>query len=159
MSKIVIFINTNIRQKEVRNWCRNQLSSYLNKKISIYEGEYGKPYVKEDIYFNASHSHNYGVMAISLDGEIGVDFEKLRAKKDFIIKSDFISIYPDSMQKLKKWVFLEAYTKMIGVGFYGGIDFDFCYEKSQQPINPLRAYRYKNTFLYGKKYSQITIWE
>lgn len=103
------------------------LKQYLLKdfKIELYDvsiNEYGKPFIDE-IYFNISHSNNMIAIIIS-DNPCGIDveYEDIRclklAKK--ILNNSELSYFNNLSDDLKleyvmkKWVSLEAYSKMIG---------------------------------------------
>ncbi len=71
----------------------NVLADYLNIdpcKIIFEVGPFGKPFIKEDIYFNLSYRNKYGLLALSADDEVGVDIEQLIEIGDVL---SFISLY------------------------------------------------------------------
>lgn len=111
------------------------ISYYLLKKIlkedfnielnEIKVNEYGKPYI-DDIYFNISHSKNMVAIIISncpcgIDIEVK-DYKNLRLAKKILNEKELelISNYNDEDKLdyiMKKWVSIEAYSKMIGKNF------------------------------------------
>jgi 4'-phosphopantetheinyl transferase len=78
---------------------RKVLSLYLNilpGNIKFEYSAYGKPYLKDNLFFNLSYRNKFGIMAISLDNEVGVDIEEVRAIND--IKA-FTSLYFSDNEK------------------------------------------------------------
>ena len=96
----------------------------VTKEMILYN-EFGKPYLKNnEVYFNISHCDRYVLIGIS-DYEIGVDIEPkvdINKANKLIQKFslDVIEEYNQSDCKeeyfSKKWVLLEAYSKMLGTG-------------------------------------------
>ena len=70
-------------------------------QLSFFYNEYGKPYLEKrlnsNIYFNVSHSKNYGIIAINLNHEVGVDIELINedfVARDIVKKYFSITILP-----------------------------------------------------------------
>lgn len=71
---------------------KNLLAHCLNKKateIMLCYAEHGKPYIDESlnhqaIQFNISHSGDYGLIAMTLKNEIGVDIEWVDPQIDYL---------------------------------------------------------------------------
>ena len=94
-----------------------------NEMISY--NEFNKPYLNNrDIFFNISHSKNFVLIGIS-DCEIGVDIESLIPKEraNRLVKrfnKKIIDEYNECLNKseyfTKKWVLIEAYSKLLGTG-------------------------------------------
>ena len=101
-------------------------------EIKIYADENGKPYVKENIHFNLSHSENYVVAAVSYK-VIGIDIEKIKPVKTNMI--DYFCSLKDKKYILGEekyagtnipatalerffevWTFKEAFLKCSGEG-------------------------------------------
>ena len=115
---------------------RTILGSYLNTNPTRLEFEYnehGKPFIKNtldtnNIHFNASHSRNIALYALTIKREIGIDVEYLRSKIEFErIARRFFSekefsmlISQPSESRLELffdcWTLKEAYIKAVGGG-------------------------------------------
>lgn len=111
------------------------LSLRLGKRtaeINIYISENGKPYVKENVFFNLSHSYEY-VVAVIADMPVGIDVEKIKHVKAnmldyFCSQSDKKYILGDSeivdgnipenalKHFFEVWTFKEAFLKCTGEG-------------------------------------------
>lgn len=66
---------------------RQVLSRYITaapNQIVFRRGEHGKPFLadsyRSELQFNLSHSHEWGVVAVSPDREIGIDLERVRER-------------------------------------------------------------------------------
>ena len=110
------------------------LTKHLNIKpefLRFSKGRHGKPILKgrNDFHFNISHSNNYWMMALSKDGEIGIDieFHKDRKNMDDIVTSYFHSSEREEYNNQKSdtekkvffyhiWTRKEAYAKYLGMG-------------------------------------------
>jgi len=114
---------------------REILAKYLQIKpidIEYTKGEKGKPYLSSclnsSIQFNLSHTKDIALLAISSDGEVGVDIEHLDRKTDWkgIVKRFFTAdeqqalfILPEELQQqafYELWTRKEAYMKVLGSG-------------------------------------------
>lgn len=99
-------------------------------EVSFFKNEWGKPFLdkrhESTIQFSLSRSHKLSVLAVSVEGEIGVDveYERGRVGNDLSMKSqfseaeqEFIEQAADSRQAFFEiWARKEAYIKGIGRG-------------------------------------------
>lgn len=95
----------------------------LYKKIEYVFGTNGKPYLKNNINFNFSHSEDYAICAIS-DDEIGCDIEKIKeanlaTAKRFYSEKEYENVLKDNSKFFKYWTLKESYLKANGVGIKG----------------------------------------
>jgi 4'-phosphopantetheinyl transferase len=125
-----------------RGGLRQILSLHLGQApaaIPLVVGKRGKPRVSgpgsSQVQFNVSHSGEFALMAISLEGlELGVDIEKHRPLPDLF---DIARRYfcPEELAELKSvssdrqeesfflcWTRKEAYIKAIGEGLHAPLD-------------------------------------
>jgi 4'-phosphopantetheinyl transferase len=86
-------------------------------------GEHGKPYlVGSPVCFNMSDSRDLALYAITLEAEIGVDVERVRAidgvgiSRRFLPESEAAAVRDDPASFFRHWTRREAYLKCIGVG-------------------------------------------
>jgi 4'-phosphopantetheinyl transferase len=111
---------------------RNILAQQLNTtacKIDIHIQENGKPYIPQTpIHFNLTHSKDLALLAISYQGDVGIDLEYLKQGTNFLgIAERFF--HPLEVEQLKEmapksrekffyfcWTGKEAYLKAKGVG-------------------------------------------
>lgn len=110
------------------------LSSYaLNRTFNIEvrkpfnKGKFGKPYIKQDVYFNVSHSGKYVICAVDVDS-VGIDIEKVKPIDYRQLMSCFseeerqqLNLCEDRGQLeifYTLWVLKESYIKYTGEGFY-----------------------------------------
>ena len=110
-----------IKEKEISK----KLLSYVyyqekNKKINLNKieyGEYGKPYYKDKLFFNISHSKNYICIATSTT-EVGIDIEEERKISAGFEKRilTFEELSKDDINLIEYWVIKEAYSKYKGIG-------------------------------------------
>lgn len=80
------------------------LSNYLDQtpeNLKLYYNAHGKPFVKNGIEFNVSHSDDYIIFAIS-QYSVGIDIELMKPilDADSIIKRQFSSIEIDNYNSL-----------------------------------------------------------
>lgn len=117
---------------------RRVLASYLNvepQHISIDTGKHGKPFLSESLLsFNLSHTDDELVIAVGNIGGIGIDIEKVRARKNMaaLVKKCFSkqeSEYWHTLSEQKRielfyrfWVRKEAFVKAVGRGLAVGLD-------------------------------------
>ena len=123
---------------KTRGVLRKILASYLDKEpecIDIKMGEYGKPYLAEGLVnFNLSHTGNKFVVAVGNVGDMGIDLEQHRNRKNLVglVKKCFSneeSIYWHSLSEIQKtqmffrlWVRKEAFVKAVGRGIALGLE-------------------------------------
>jgi 4'-phosphopantetheinyl transferase len=86
-------------------------------------GEYGKPYLPgSGLQFNMSDSGDLALYAVTLEAEIGVDVERVRAvdgvgiSRRFLPESEAAAIKENPVSFFRLWTRREAYLKCIGVG-------------------------------------------
>lgn len=123
---------------KTRGVLRKILSSYLDaepQNIKIKTGEHGKPYLEESsFHFNLSHTANKFVVVVSNIGEVGVDIEHHRKRKNLsaLVKKCFSEeeiVYWSCLSEEHKtrmffrfWVRKEAFVKAVGRGIALGLD-------------------------------------
>jgi 4'-phosphopantetheinyl transferase len=122
--------------------CRAYLRALLTDKLNCHPADvilqispYGKPYALIcgeviPLAFNVSHSGAYGVIALSLVGDIGVDIQVYRQEIDLMqIATSFFNTveinYLENCHKLERielfyriWTLKEAIVKSLGRGLY-----------------------------------------
>jgi 4'-phosphopantetheinyl transferase len=125
-----------------RGRLRQILGKYLNSDPRAFKFDYathGKPYLEErwqghEISFNVTHSHNYILIAMSLDHQLGIDIEKIRHDRDhtalarrFFSKREQAELTTLSEEvKIRAfyscWARKEAFVKAVGDGITYGLD-------------------------------------
>ncbi len=110
---------------------RNVLAVYLNilpSEIKFSITDLGKPFIENsNLFFNVSHSKNQALLAISKDGEVGVDIEYMKDLQDAITFSNYSFSDEEKAMIFKNkeidkdvlftfWTFKEAYIKATGTG-------------------------------------------
>ena len=102
------------------------------KKIVFSYGEKGKPFLSNNnhaLYFNLSHSHDRMICALSKEGEIGVDIEKVESDfKEKVAQRFFSKEEYAQLEKLPEeervttfyriWSRKEALVKAVGTGLF-----------------------------------------
>ncbi|MBD7912364.1 MULTISPECIES: 4'-phosphopantetheinyl transferase superfamily protein [Clostridium] len=103
-----------------------------NFNIKFEHNEYGKPYIKENIEFNISHSGSYVIVAID-DCALGIDIEEMKEiefegiAKGYFDESEYNWIINHDKEKQKKcfyklWTLKESYVKYVGKGLSIGFN-------------------------------------
>lgn len=109
------------------------------EKLAFNSDANGKPSLdtritKKNLHFNLSHSHEYGLLAVSLDSAVGVDLEYIKKQAAFlkIAKRFFTPAEYKALQKTPKdlqkeafftgWCRKEALLKALGTGIAGGLN-------------------------------------
>ena len=86
---------------------------------------YGKPYLHGDagIDFNVSHAGQFALVAISTNGQVGVDIEDCNRQLDVSALADYVFTALERRSELvttadfiKRWVAKESVLKAVGVG-------------------------------------------
>jgi 4'-phosphopantetheinyl transferase len=112
---------------------RHTLSLYINispEKIEFSYGQHGKPYFDpnpNNIYFNASHSHDIAIFGLTRHTEIGVDIErvesecKMNVAKHFFSNDEYSSLLTLPQDKKNSafyaiWARKESVLKALGKG-------------------------------------------
>jgi len=87
-------------------------------------GDYGKPYIPgSPLHFNLSHDDQFAVVALSLDGPVGIDLERLSRAAELSACADTfchpaeIAARPSASELLRIWTAKEAFVKARGTGF------------------------------------------
>ncbi len=156
-NKASTYTQLDLRQKYIntRGILRLILAPYLDcdpQQISIVTGEYGKPFVPEQlaksVQFNVSHTGNKLVIVVSNCSEVGVDIEQCKNRKSLLelvekCFSDKEANYWNTLPEEQKvdlfyrfWVRKEAFVKAVGRGIGLGLN--------QCSINPERQDRFTN---------------
>lgn len=124
------------------------LARYLNvaaQEIEFFYNEFGKPFLtNRSLYFNLSHSHELGLVAVNSRYEVGVDiewirpnFDDLRIAKRFFSpdEADRLFALPATKQKeafFRCWSRKEAYIKGRGLGLAIPLNqFDVSFEENE----------------------------
>ena len=168
-------INKNIKIEDLPSEFINKINnSQKNKNIIISEylllkkyilinnekikyNKYKKPYVKNGLYFNFSHSYEYLVLIISKENEVGIDIEKIRDVKYYknIINKFFTEdekeyINNDVNKFIKIWTRKESFYKCIGTGFYK-------YDKNISVLKNKIKYNKNTYYITTKKFNNYYI--
>jgi 4'-phosphopantetheinyl transferase len=132
-----------------RGTLREVLAPYLDLKpaaIGFAYNRYGKPYVRgSDLRFNLSHSGGWAMVAVTGDGEVGIDIERIDARfAQEQIPERFFS--PREVEQLRSlplreqtaaffrcWTRKEAYIKARGLGLALPLD---SFDVSLRPGDP-----------------------
>jgi 4'-phosphopantetheinyl transferase len=92
-------------------------------ELQFAHGEHGKPYLAGSaVRFNMSDSGEVALYAVTLDAEIGVDVERIRAidgagiSRRFLPQPEADAVLADPASFFRVWTRREAYLKCIGVG-------------------------------------------
>ena len=115
-----------------RGLLRKILANYLRitpKSLCFEHNENGKPFLKESpLFFNVSHSHHRLLIAVTMEGEIGVDIEFCRTDihPDAISARWFSTEEQEFLQSAENkpevcftiWSKKEAYIKAQGLGIF-----------------------------------------
>ena len=119
-----------------RGWMREVLSRYLNSAPGDLEfcyGPYGKPSLAapsqgRNIHFNLAHAEGLGLLAITYQGAVGIDVERVRVLKDAeeLVERFFSTTEASAFRKISDsewpqaffnlWTRKEAWLKATGEG-------------------------------------------
>jgi 4'-phosphopantetheinyl transferase len=134
------FISDQRRYRLMRIALRRLLAETLNcdpRAIHFHYSANGKPILAKpdrQVYFNISHSGDYGLIGIADDQLIGVDLEFMQPKSDslklaqrFFSPSESVWLNTQSPANqdvafYQLWTAKEAFLKAIGVGISAGLD-------------------------------------
>lgn len=101
----------------------------------IYISEYGKPYAKNGIFFNVSHSGNCAALVFG-ENETGVDIEKINEDNLYLAEHIFtkqelqwISSEPVTRFHIL-WSVKESILKATGIGLYSSVSFPEIYPET-----------------------------
>lgn len=92
-------------------------------KLQIATNAYGKPYLQKhsELAFNVSHAGHFALIALSIDGEIGVDIEQCRCDVSDLTHymlsplEQMLQLWPKE-DLIQLWVAKEAVLKALGYG-------------------------------------------
>ena len=134
-----------------RGFLRSVVARYLETQpeaLRFSYGAYGKPELTSEhvLRFNLSHSHEVALLAVTLDAELGVDVEHIRADfaSEDVARRFFSRAEVEVFNALPKeeqvaaffrcWTRKEAYIKAIGKGLSQALDaFDVTLAPDVQP--------------------------
>jgi 4'-phosphopantetheinyl transferase len=122
-----------------RGFLRSVVARYLETQpeaLRFSYGEYGKPALETEqvLRFNLSHSNEVALLAVTLDAELGVDVEHVRADfasediaRRFFSRAEvdvFNALPPEERVAafFRCWTRKEAYIKAIGKGLSQALD-------------------------------------
>jgi len=129
-----------------RGFLHQLLCAYLNvEAFELTFGRYGKPALKDKnlaLQFNFSDTCGYGLFALSLDVELGVDLESTSRRGRFqkIIERRFspqekmLLDGQNAEQFLACWTRKEAYGKAMGVGLNYPLDKHVLCDSLTEPV-------------------------
>ncbi len=123
------------RYQNTRFHLRNILASYLDMEPAMLEFAItpgGKPRLEHSrLQFNLSHSHELGLLAISVQHSVGIDLEKIRclkyaseiARRLFPeqVREQWLDMHDNNNQQLlffQQWTAMEARQKTLGRGLF-----------------------------------------
>src|SRR5689334_7179358 len=135
-----------------RGFLRSVVARYLGSQpgaLRFEYGAYGKPALESGhtLRFNLSHSNEVALLAVTLDAELGVDVEHIRADfasediaRRYFSRAEvevFNSLPPEERVEafFRCWTRKEAYIKAIGKGFSHALDaFDVTLAPGVEPV-------------------------
>jgi len=133
-----VFPEHRSRSIAARGLLRRLLGRYLNRdpgSIRIAYGEHGKPGLEgSELSFNLSHSADLVVFALSADGPVGIDAERVEANSDHleIAKRHFSASEISALESVpatelpeaffRTWTRKEAFVKARGEGLSIALD-------------------------------------
>ena len=101
----------------------------------IYLSEYGKPYAKNGIFFNVSHSGNCAALVCG-EHEAGIDTEKINENNLYLAEHIFTKqelewISPEPVSRFHiLWSIRESILKAAGTGLYSSVPFPEIYPET-----------------------------
>lgn len=153
-----------------RTFLRLILSRYLAldpMRIRLTHSNTGKPLLAGGgLHFNVSHSHQLALVAVTRQGEIGIDVEHVRAQPAHL---EMASRYftPGEIRALQRlppgareqafyhiWTRKEAFLKAIGLGLAHGLE---RFEVSVPPDDPARILHIDGNPAAGKRWSMQSL--
>jgi 4'-phosphopantetheinyl transferase len=131
-TKMFRFERDQVQYAYMHGYLRHVLAGHVGvapQEIAFTLGEHGKPYLQNgEVFFNIAHTAGRGLIALSDEGEVGVDIERrsrdcdhhLLARRVFTTteRHDWEAV-PEGEKRdafLTTWVAKEAYTKAVGLG-------------------------------------------
>lgn len=123
--------------------------AHINES-EIYISEYGKPYAKNDIFFNVSHSGNCAALVFG-NNETGIDIERIDQNNLYLAehiftKNELLWIKSDPVIRFHLlWSIKESILKAAGTGLYSSVTLPEVYpETNHVSVNGMTYY-----FSYG----------
>ena len=118
--------NERVLNKYLRDTNQIKLSNALIKLLisnnTICYTKFGKPYFKDKIKFNISHSGKYIVLILSSGINVGIDIEEIKLHKNYLsitkkyFKNDEFFFIDDSLKNfLTIWTRKESFIKCLGI--------------------------------------------
>ena len=106
-----------------RGFLRTMLGRYLGGEVRFVYGSHGKPALdRAGPSFNLSHTDGLAMLGLTLEGEIGVDVERIRPMEDreaiaerYFSPSEYGQVLSDEVF-FQCWTRKEAYIKAVGGG-------------------------------------------
>ena len=106
-----------------RGFLRTLLGRYLGGEVRFVYGAHGKPALyRAGPGFNLSHTDGLVALGLTLDGEIGVDVERIRPMENrdaiaerYFSRSEYGQVLSDELF-FQCWTRKEAYIKAVGGG-------------------------------------------
>ena len=111
----------------------------------IYFSEYGKPYAKNGIFFNVSHSGNCAALVCG-EHEAGIDTEKINENNLYLAEHIFTKrelqwISPEPVSRFHiLWSIRESILKSAGTGLYSSVPFPEIYPETNHIFFNGRTY-------------------
>lgn len=94
------------------------------RNVAITEGEHGKPCLANStLHFNLSHDDTLALVAVSVNGAVGIDLESIHRAKDLpacagtFCHPEELAGLPSDRDLLRIWTAKEACVKASGTGF------------------------------------------
>jgi 4'-phosphopantetheinyl transferase len=118
-----IFEKDRVRWIRARSALRSVLSNYVNQTpdaLRFVYGANGKPGlagIESGIEFNLSHAGDFGLIAVSDSGPVGIDIERIREGVDIAALLERLgeTDLPDTVMELyHRWTRREARSKAVG---------------------------------------------
>lgn len=97
----------------------------LPNQLHFATNHHGKPYLHggAGIEFNVSHAGQFALIAISTNGQVGVDIEDCNRRVDISVLTEYVFTVLERQSELmtnedfiKRWVVKESVLKALGVG-------------------------------------------
>jgi len=128
----------------------------------IYTSEYGKPYAKNGIFFNVSHSGNCAALVFG-ENETGVDIEKINEDNLYLAEHIFTKqelqwISPEPVSRFHiLWSIKESILKATGTGLYSSVSFPEIYPESNHISVDGRTYYFSYGIFENKSIAVASI--
>lgn len=160
-------------EKDARHWraCRSALREILGRtlgippaEVALYPGEHGKPLLREPhayLHFNLSHCHDLALIAVSVEGPVGIDIEAADRGKSLLgceasfCHAEELGGLPAGEEDrartlLELWTGKEALLKALGTGMSLAPEtVSLCGEKRHPRLEGFRLRRLDHAALAG----------